>query len=269
MALEWLRPRMTSLLPAAVAAAGVIALRGLAWPAFGAAACLFAAAALWGSGSWAAIPAGFLAMAGALLVQGPQAAALLMVSGLLSSVSGRAFPDRSLGLLGALLVAQAGDLSGTWPVLAASIPVMLVDRTALRTALAAICMPASILLWGFPAPSSPPEVVIQEFFSESGESWPDIEHLDQSSPSALMRVDADATGPVALVLDAGGVRDSLPMGYVAAGGLFVPVFPGRDTLRLDCPGSLVEIRLVRPPAAFQHPVIHIGPSRVAPETLDD
>lgn len=260
---EWLAPRKPYVVPAAVVSVGALVLGGAGWSAFGAAACLIAAAALMGSGAWQALPAAFLAAAGAALGHGSQAAGLLLASGLLSAVSGRSLPDRSLGLLGALLSSQACDLVGTLPVLAGALPAVFFDRPLPRAILAGALMPASMLIWSFPVASAPSEVVVQEVFTRQGESWPEVVHLDQSSPSALMRVE-EAAGRVELVLEAGGVRDSLPLGYVAVEGGMIPVLPGSDSLTLDAPGPFLEIRLVRPPLPFQHPVIHVGPSRGTP-----
>lgn len=262
---EWLGARKTFLLPAALVSAGILLARGADWLGFGAASCLLAAGALGGSGAWPAIPAAFLAVSGAALGHGSQPAALLMVSGLVSSVSGRTFPDRSLGLLGALLAAQAGDLAGTIPILSGAVPAAFFDRPRHRAVLAAVLIPAAVILGGFPVAFALPETTVQEAFTGHGESWPGIVNLDQSSPAALMRVEGGCQGGVTLILEAGGVRDSLPVGFVATENVFIPVLPGRDSLVIESPGPFVEIRLTRPPVPFQHPVIHLGPSHSSPE----
>jgi len=241
-----------------VALTGLVA-GGPDWVRAGAALALLAAGAMAAAGSWYAAPAAFLAVAGAFLGTGTQAVGLVACSGLLAAISGEAFPERAMGLFGALLAAQTGGLSGTWAVIGAAVPAIFLERGTHRMAISLLLLPASILAFGFPSPSEAPEVLLQESFAGGGESWPGTANLDQSTPVCLLRVVAP-TEPMRVVLDAGGVRDSLPVGFVSSDDGFVPVFPGRDTLTLADPGLLVEIRLVRPPAPFQHAVIHAGPA---------
>lgn len=113
-----------------------------------------------------------------------------------------------------------------------------------------------VLAGGPPRPGPEAEAVVQETLDSRGISW-EAFHVDGSMPVALLRTPGMEGGTLTLVCEAGGVRDSMPVGLVFASEGVYSVPPGRSDFELPLDGGIVEIRMARSYRPFEHPVIHV------------
>jgi len=105
-------------------------------------------------------------------------------------------------------------------------------------------------------PDAEQERIIPERIADRTVRW-DRFHLDRSRPTALLRTPGLQDGTVEITFEAGGTRDSMPVGLLFAGEAVLAIPPGRSEAVLPTDGDFVEIRLVRPFKPFEHPIIHV------------
>ncbi len=221
-----------------------------------------AASLLLAASGAASIERGGIARAACLLLVSagaslPQAAGwLTAAAAFLGIASGTGFITRALL---ALSIPPAFQGSASTAVAVASSAAVLSAFSGSRQArtlaiLAGVAL--AMLVEGPPRPGSEAEIVIQETMNGPGISWERF-HLDGSRPVALLRTPGMEGGTVDLVLEAGGVRDSMPVGLVFASEGVFSIPPGRSVFDLPLDGGIVEIRMARRYRPFEHPVIHV------------
>lgn len=236
-----------------VAAALHLAAGGGSW---GAASVLLAAsgAASIRSGSAARAACLLLVSAGAAF---PQSAGwLTAAAAFLGTANGTGFMTRALL---ALSIPPAFHGSASTAVAVASSAAILsafLDSRQVRTVVLLAGAALAMLVDGPPRPGPEAETVIQECISDPGISW-EVFHVDRSKPVALLRTPGMDGGAADLVCEAGGVRDSMPVGLIFASGGVYSIPPGRSVFELPLDGGIVEIRLARRYRPFEHPVIHV------------
>lgn len=187
----------------------------------------------------------------------PQAAGwLTAAAALLGAANGTRFMTRALL---ALSIPPAFYGSASTAVAIASSAAVLsafTDSRQARTLLLLAGVSAAMLVDGPPMPGPEAESVIQESMSGPGISW-EAFHVDRSKPVALLRTPGMEGGTVDLACEAGGVRDSMPVGLIFASEGVSSIPPGRSDFELPLDGGIVEIRLNRRYRPFEHPVIHV------------
>jgi len=114
----------------------------------------------------------------------------------------------------------------------------------------------SVFWFGIPA--TPAEsVVYASSIIKNGKITYQIPSLNLTSKTALLVAPCEGNWVIELALEAGGVRDTIPMYSLQLGEdmLFLPA--GADTLCFTIsPGDTVVINLIRKFHPFNHPVIH-------------
>lgn len=195
-----------------------------------------------------------LIAAGAAL---PQAAAwLTAAAAFLGIAAGSGF---TAGVLLALSIPPAFHGSASTAAAIASSGAVLSALSGSRRArvlLLSAGLVIAVLADGPPPPGPDAETVIQETLEGPVISW-EAFHVDRSRPVALLRTPGIDEGTLSLVCEAGGVRDSMPLGLVFASEGVFSIPPGRSVFDLHLDGSIVEIRLARRYRPFEHPVIHV------------
>lgn len=181
---------------------------------------------------------------------------LMAASALTGLVFAHGFSARALF---ALSIPMAFAASGSAPAAALSAVAAasaLPESRRARTLLSALGLILAVSVAGLPLPGEEYERVIPERIAGRTVRW-DRFHLDRSSPAAILRTPGLEEGTVGITFEAGGTRDSMPIGLLFAGEAVSAIPPGRSEAMLQADGGFVEIRLVRPFHPFEHPVIHV------------
>jgi len=261
------RRRLLDLLPALVLSAAGMALFGISAGTLSASLGILAAALTFCRSPWTAAAVSILAVA-AMCSEVTGRALLAFSAGLLMTVAGEGFPERACGLVAAALSAQEGSPVGVVPLLVAALACLPVRGRAVRIPLMAALAAAAIALFGMPGSDRQVEGILPERFGPAGEEWPGTMNLDLSSPRLLMRLPGISGTEIGVVVEGGGVLDSLPLGMIMTDCGAMPVMPGRDTLLVDGSGDFAEFILLRPFEPLEHPVIHVGPAYCLPGVLE-
>lgn len=181
---------------------------------------------------------------------------LMAASALVGLVFATGFSARALFALSVPMVFAA---SGSAPAAALSAVVVgaaMPESRGARTLLSALGLILAVSITGPPLPGAEYERVIPERISGRTVRW-DRFHLDRSSPAAILRIPGLEDGTIGITFEAGGTRDSMPVGLLFVGEAVCAIPPGRSETMLPADGGFVEMRLVRPFYPFEHPVIHV------------
>ncbi|MBD3369892.1 hypothetical protein GF402_05960 [Candidatus Fermentibacteria bacterium] len=209
-----------------------------------------------GSGQLRAVPAVLLALSAA--TGSPEAASTLVFAAAAAILlfTERRWPWRSVCLAAALLAVIPSRVGGMVVPLAGLALACVFDLRWLRLTVLAVSMLAAPLVGGMPFSTVGDPRVLQERFQADSTIWRDPVSLDYNRRTALLRT-SGCSEPLHLVLQAGGVRDTLPLGTVTRDGYVVSVNPGRDTLMVPPGSGETVVMMERTYRPFRHPVIHL------------
>jgi hypothetical protein len=161
-----------------------------------------------------------------------------------------------------LCIAAVAPASGVFTVLVAVSALLVVwhSREAIWRGVGvlstAIC--AGLLFFGLPVAQPPGLRPVQESYRESATVWENVPSLDSGKPSLYFRTAGG--GAFLISVEAGGIRDTEPVGVIRVGEREILIRNGVSIheLELEAPDSIVVIEMTRPWRPFEHPVIHFG-----------
>lgn len=195
-----------------------------------------------------------------------QSSALVIASGILVVLNGRSLLIRLSGLCSILLTALQGSVSGLTFILILSALAVFPNRRKWRFVSMTLGLALCLVLTGLPDARLHPELIAQERHIEDRLAWTYVPALHAGSPAVLFRTSVVDEGVLHLPVDAGGVRDDLPVGTILAGEQSITFGAGQDTLHVPfIAGDSIRVRISRPWASFEHTVIHFGHCWTSPE----
>lgn len=187
----------------------------------------------------------------------------------------RSFPAR-LVMVGSMVVVMAqGSVHGLlWLCLGAAVAAAL-SRWKLRASVVAVGLAAGLFISGPPVlESGLPTMIAMSETSAEGVAWPGTYRLDRNRPGLRYAVPAGLLFELEpctlrLSLETGGVRDSMPLGYLVTGhSVLLISSSGEVAIPLESWSPAVDVFLDRPYSPFEHPVIYCGPARLDPGRTD-
>lgn len=202
----------------------------------------------------------------AVLPLDSQSSALVMASGMLLVLNGKSLFIRVTGLCSILLAALQGSVSGLMFILILSAISVFPPSRKWRLATMAPGLILCLVIAGLPDARLHPERVAQERHIEDRLAWTYVPALTAGSPAVLFRTSSTDGGVLHVPVDAGGVRDDLPVGTILTGEQSITFGAGRDTLNVPFnAGDTVRVWISRPWAAFEHTIIHFGHCWTSPK----
>jgi hypothetical protein len=165
--------------------------------------------------------------------------------------------SRYLFLLSVSAIVLSGVIEGIVPLLAAALAASLLKKELWRLVILAAGFSAVLIISGLPNPDEYPLAVCEEVLTDNGVLWTWTSELDLSMPELLIKDPHKDISNITLQLSAGGVRDSIPVGFVISGNRAFPVRSGENIVLIDEPQFPVSIRMSRHWELFTHPVIHV------------
>ena len=249
-------PLLTSKLVFALSISlGVFILYGFSF--FAIAVCLYAAGTALIKGpravNYAAVIFGGLSL---LYAGGSPGAALLTIGAVLAVFLSDSAVSRYLFLLSATAILIEGGIEGILPLTAALLVASPVKREKWRAVILAAGISAMLIISGLPSIEEHRSLVLQELMIDGKVLWSAPAELNLSMPELILDAPGVDASCMTLKVSGGGVRDSLPVGYVSSDDRTYPVYPGENTLFIEVPEFPVTIRISRFWKPFSHPVIH-------------
>ena len=119
---------------------------------------------------------------------------------------------------------------------------------------AMIC--AGLLFFGLPGVESSGIPTAQEMHRQGSTVWKHVPSLDSGSPSVSFRISRGGT--ILISIEAGGIRDTDPVGMIRVGEREIRIHEGFSTheIELEASDSTVVVEMTRSWRPFEHPVIH-------------
>jgi len=117
---------------------------------------------------------------------------------------------------------------------------------------------AGLLLFGPPEAEPYGIPPAQETHKEAATIWEHVPSLDSASPSVYFRTGGGGTFLISV--EAGGIRDTDPVGTIRAGDREIRIQEGESTHKIElcASDSSVVVEMTRSWRPFEHPVIHFG-----------
>jgi hypothetical protein len=201
----------------------------------------------------------FLLGVAAVLPFDSQSSAFVIASGVLIVLNGKSLLARVMGLCSILFAALQGSVSGPMFILIFSGLAVFPRSRKWRFASMAAGLILCLVLTGLPDARLHPELVAQERHIEDRLAWTYVPALNAGSPAVLFRTSAAEGGVLHVPVDAGGVRDDMPVGTILTGEQNITFGTGKDTLHVPFnAGETIRVGISRPWAAFEHTIIHFG-----------
>lgn len=210
-----------------------------------------------GSGQTRAVPAVLLAVSAATGSADAASALVFLAAAAAMIVARRGWPWRTVCLAAGLLAVIPSGLEGMTVLLVGLAVACVLNGRWLRAAVMGTFFLAGPVLIGLPAsPEGPPDLLQENFIGDST-VWRDPVSLDYHRRAAELRTSGCSGKTLYLLVQAGGVRDALPLGTVTRGDHSCAVRSGWDTLAVPAGGGETRIRMDRSYRPFSHPVIHV------------
>ncbi len=158
-----------------------------------------------------------------------------------------------------------GDsITGILPLFIVSFPALLLKREKWRFLAIAGGIIAGLFICGLPGASTFGVQVHDEILSENAVIWPDLISAKINHPVVLLEAHNMNNADLLIEIEAGGVRDSCPMGTVETGGQTCQIMPGSNVFRIRSAAFPAVITLTRGWKPFNHPVIWIQNAAATP-----
>ena len=180
----------------------------------------------------------------------------VLTAGILSVVFCTSLRIRYIAFLAIVLTIWFSPLLKMIPFILLALSSFFVAKKYYKIFLVFLAVFLSVLWMGMPADSSPYVVYARSMIQE-GRIIYQIPSLNLTTRKVLLLPPSEGNWALELVLDAGGVRDTIPMYSLQLGEdlLFLPM--GKDTLCFTiAPGDTLVITLMRKFHPFNHPIVH-------------
>lgn len=219
--------------------------------------CFLAAGLAFYSGEKRVLAASAVLGGLSLLVRSDGFAAALVMTAALSAMSASdSIVSRSAFFLSAAGVVLSGSLTGLVPLGIAAAAAIFPSASFHRSAAIGAGLAVAVAAGGIPMAPRPPARHAQEHFVGEGIIWEYSDRLDLSAPRLVLEAGDAEPRHVRILLSAGGIRDTLPLGFVLAGDTSFPVPPGEVSINIREPAFPVSVVLSRRWKPMNHPVIH-------------
>ncbi|MCK5785412.1 MAG: hypothetical protein KAH54_02510 [Candidatus Sabulitectum sp.] len=180
----------------------------------------------------------------------------LLVAGMLASATGGEIKIRVTGFLAVASTLWLIPVSLSIPLAIVSVASTVLGKKKLRYMLIPAGFIVSALVTGLPGPLTVEPVVAGSEISEGILSY-HIPEVNTSRREVLLPAPFQGTWAVWIALEAGGVRDSIPMLAVRLGESMLLLPSGVDTLSFTMvPGDTLAVTLMKDFMPFNHSVIH-------------
>lgn len=182
----------------------------------------------------------------------------VLVAGGLFCFSGTGPAVRGLGFASISVAVWTNPILNALPLLIAAAAAVFLHRNP-RAAF--ILLPAGVIvsafLTGLPVAPFGHTHIARSFIENDSITWsiPDL-----NSHRTEIRLPAPCSGQWAMwiILDGGGLRDTMPMAAVELNEHVLSLPAGRDTLSFTMlPGDTLTVSMLRPGRPFTHPVVHL------------
>ena len=180
----------------------------------------------------------------------------VLISGMLASTTGKALKVRITGFIAVASTLWLIPFSSSIPLVAVATVSVLLGRKRLRYFLIPAGFIVSTLFFSLPE-SMTFEPVIAGSEIAAGILSYNIPEVNTSRNEVLLPAPFEGTWAVWIALEAGGVRDSIPMMAIHLNEEMLLLPSGTDTLCFTMnPGDTLTISLMRKFRPFNHSVIH-------------
>lgn len=181
---------------------------------------------------------------------------VMLVSGLLACTAGRAMRIRVTGFISVVSTLWLIPVSLSIPIVVLAATLVLINKYYIRCILLPVGFIVSAVFLGLPKslimqPAVAGSTIADGFLTYS------IPEVNTSRTEVLLPAPCDGSWAVWVAIEAGGVRDSLPMLAIRLGDDMLVLPSGTDTLCFSMvQGDTLAITLMRDFRPFYHSVIH-------------
>ncbi|MCD4708919.1 MAG: hypothetical protein K8S62_14405 [Candidatus Sabulitectum sp.] len=180
----------------------------------------------------------------------------VLVSGLLACATGSAMKIRITGFIAVASTLWLIPVSSSIPLIVIAAASALIGKKHLRCFLIPAGFIISVFFTGLPGSLITEPVIAGSTIAAGALSY-DIPEVNTSRQEVLLPAPFEGTWVVWIAIEAGGVRDSIPMMAISLGEDMLFLQSGTDTLSFTMiPGDTLAITLVRKFKPFNHSVIH-------------
>ncbi len=181
---------------------------------------------------------------------------VILIAGLLSSVAGDTKKIRIMGFLTVTSILWFFPISASIPLVLVASLAALFNNKYLRYSLVPAGFIISVLLIGLPGPVDVQPVIAGSTITDGILSY-SIPQVNTSRREVLLAAPHEGLWAVWIAIEAGGVRDSIPMAAIRLGDDMLILPAGVDTLSFTMiPGDTLAVTLMRDFRRFNHSVIH-------------
>lgn len=181
---------------------------------------------------------------------------VMLVSGLLACTSGKAMKIRVTGFISVVSTLWLIPVSLSIPIVVLAATLLLINKYYMRCILLPVGFIVSAVFFGLPKslitqPAVAGSTIVDGILTYS------IPEVNTSGTEVLLPAPCDGSWAVWVAIEAGGVRDSLPMLAIRLGDDMLVLPSGTDTLCFAMvQGDTLAITLMRDFRPFNHSVIH-------------
>ncbi len=181
---------------------------------------------------------------------------VVLVSGLLACTAGRTMKIRVTGFISVAATLWLIPVSLSIPVVILAAALVFISNHRLRYSLLPAGFIVSAIFFGLPNSLITQPAVAGSTIAEGILTY-SIPELNTLRPEVLLPAPCDGPWAVWVAIEAGGVRDSIPMLAIRLGEDMLVLPSGTDTLCFTMvPGDTLAITLLRDFRPFNHSVIH-------------
>lgn len=184
-------------------------------------------------------------------------AALILVGTMIGITGSDSLISRIAFFLSFSVILFEGSITGLLPLFAVSIPALLLKRERWRLLTLAGGIITGLIICGLPVASTFGVQEHDEILSENAVIWPDPIFANVNHPVVLLEAPSMDNADLLIEIEAGGVRDSCPLGIVETGGQTCQIMPGSNIFRIRGAAFPAVITLTRKWQPFNHPIILI------------
>lgn len=180
----------------------------------------------------------------------------MLVSGLPACTAGRTMKIRIAGFIAVASTLWLIPVSHSIPLAVVAAAAFFIGNKHLRYFLIPVGFTLSAVFFSLPGPLAVEPVIAGSTIKDGVINY-DIPEVNTSRPEVLLPAPFEGTWAVWIALEAGGVRDSVPMMAIRLGEEILLLPSGTDTLSVTMiPGDSLAISLMRDFKPFNHSVIH-------------
>lgn len=180
----------------------------------------------------------------------------VLVSGLLACTAGSTMKIRITGFIAVASTLWLIPVSSAIPLTVAAVLAALIGKNRLRYFIVPAGFIISTVFFDLPGSLTVEPVIAGSTIADGVLSY-DIPEMNTSRKEVLLPAPFEGSWAVWIALEAGGVRDSIPMMAISLGENMLLLPSGTDTLCFTMiPGDTLSITLMREFKPFNHSVIH-------------